>query len=247
MAVLNWVVVCDRVPASASAAARRQSVTQSADVDLASGGPLVVSSGMTGAVAALLLAVATAVLPLSGAELPKSDDDEVFDVEPPVLIPNRDRDSSTEENVSTAAKPTDPDRLQKELDRATKNAEGAERLYKTGVLAKAEVEQRQLRVIRLQSDLAAARLEALQEEMRLQEAQVAEGEIAKEELAKTQHSLAEAAQAADAAAAKRERAELEAAEINLRRQQKLAQFGIGRKSELVRAQEKLEELKGAKN
>jgi hypothetical protein len=191
-----------------------------------------------------VLVVATAATACFAAELPNSDDDESFDVEPPLLIPNQETNQSLRANN---AAPAGPERLQKELERATRNAEGADRLFKMGVLAKAEVEQRALRVVRLQSDLAAAQLASVQEEMRLQETRVAGGEISKEELEKTRRSLAEAVQAADAAAAKRERAELQAAEINLRRQQKLAELGIGRKGELARAQERLAELKAAKN
>jgi len=181
------------------------------------------------------------------AELPNSDDDESFDVEPPLLIPNQETNQSPRANNAAQAAPAGPERLQKELERATRNAEGADRLFKMGVLAKAEVEQRALRVVRLQSDLAAAQMASVQEEMRLQETRVAGGAISKEELEKTRRSLAEAVQAADAAAAKRERAELQAAEINLRRQQKLAALGIGRKGELARAEERLAELKAAKN
>src|SRR5437867_2960626 len=52
---------------------------------------------------------------------------------------------------------------------------------------------------------------------------------------------------AEVAAAKRERAELEAAEANLRRQQKLLKLGSADKSDVVRAQERLAELKAPKN
>ncbi|MEY2485090.1 MAG: hypothetical protein QOG67_3265 [Verrucomicrobiota bacterium] len=194
-----------------------------------------------------VLVVATMATACIAAELPSSDDDESFDVEPPLLIPNRETDQSPGTNNAGQPATAGPERLQKELERATRNADGADRLFKMGVLAKAEVEQRVLRVVRLQSDLAAAQLASVQEEMRLQEARAAGGEISKEEMEKTRRSLAEAVQAADAAAAKRERAELQAAEINLRRQQKLAALGIGRKGELARAQERLAELKAAKN
>ena len=186
---------------------------------------------------------------LFSAELPKSDDDETFDVEPPILIPNRDVNREKEGGVTaTASTPAkELERIQRDLDRATRNAAGAEHLYKIGVLAKAEVEQRMLRVVRLKSDLAAAQLAATQEELRAQEARATAGEISAEEKAEAERKLVQAVQAADGAAAKREKAELEAAEINLRRQQKLTSLGIGRKSELVRAEEKLAELKAAKN
>jgi hypothetical protein len=192
--------------------------------------------------------IATLASATFAAELPKSDEDETFDVEPPLLIPNRDPENEPQGVTATASTPAkDAERIKRELDRATRNAAGAERLFKIGVLAKAEVEQRMLRVVRLQSDLAAAQLATIQEETRAQEARAAANEVPPEERVQAERKLAQAVQAADSAAAKRERAELEAAEINLKRQQKLTALGIGRKSELVRAEEKLAELKATKN
>jgi len=46
---------------------------------------------------------------------------------------------------------------------------------------------------------------------------------------------------------KREHAEIEAAETNLRRQRKLLALGSARKSDVVRAEQKLAELKAPKN
>ena len=60
-------------------------------------------------------------------------------------------------------------------------------------------------------------------------------------------ALAQLTEVAQATAAKRERAELEAAEANLRRQQKLLKLGIGQKSDITHAEEKLAELKAQKN
>jgi multidrug resistance efflux pump len=60
-------------------------------------------------------------------------------------------------------------------------------------------------------------------------------------------ALAQLIEAAQVAAAKRERAELEAAEANLHRQQKLLKLGIGQKSDVTRAEEKLAELKVQNN
>jgi hypothetical protein len=140
----------------------------------------------------------------------------------------------------------DPDRLAKDLERAKKSAAGAERLFKIGALAKVEVEQRALRVVRLQSDLESARLARAKEEIAQQEQQLAAGEISKADLSQTEVALARAIEAAHAAAANRERAELDAAESNLHRQQKLLALGSGRKSEVNRAQQKLAELKAPK-
>jgi hypothetical protein len=184
---------------------------------------------------------------LAAQDLPKHDSDESFEIEPPLLIPNRSNEPLPD--VAAAGKSAsnlDPDRLEKDLERAKKSAAGAERLFKIGVLAKVEAEQRALRVVRLQSDLENARLARAKEGMVQQEQQLAAGEISKADLSQTEVALARAIEAAHAAAANRERAELEAAELNLRRQQKLLALGSGRKSEVNRAEQKLAELKASK-
>ena len=184
---------------------------------------------------------------LAAQDLPKHDPDDSFEVEPPLLIPNRSNEPLPD--PITAGQPVsnpDPDRLEKELERAKKNAAGAERLFKIGVLAKVEVEQRALRVVRLQSDLENARLAQAKQEIAQQEQRLAAGEISKADLSQAEVTLAQATEAAQAAAEKRERAELEAAELNLRRQQKLLALGSGRKSEVARAEQKLAELKAPK-
>jgi hypothetical protein len=148
---------------------------------------------------------------------------------------------------TTEAPDGDVAQLEKQLDRAKKNASGAERLYKIGVLAKVEVEQRALKVARLESDLANAQLARAKEEVAAQESQVAAGESTKDEREAAKAALAQLTEAAQMAAAKRERAELEAAKANVRRQQKLLALGSAQKSDVSRAEQKLAELKAPKN
>jgi hypothetical protein len=168
----------------------------------------------------------------------KSEEPDSFDVEPPIL----------KQNLSDEPLPNgDLARLEKQLERAKQNAAGAERLCKIGVLAKMEVEQRLLKVVRCESDLANARVARAKEELAEKESQLATGEITRDELESMKTALAQLTEAAQAATAKRERAELEAAEANLRRQQKLLKLGIGQKSDVTRAEEKLAELKAQKN
>jgi hypothetical protein len=168
----------------------------------------------------------------------KSEEPDSFDVEPPIL----------KQNLSDEPLPNgDLARLEKQLERAKQNAAGAERLYKIGVLAKMEVEQRLLKVIRYESDLANARVARAREELAEKESQLATGEITRDELESMKTALAQLTEAAQVATAKRERAELEAAEANLRRQQKLLKLGIGQRSDVTHAEEKLAELKGPKN
>lgn len=185
---------------------------------------------------------------LAAQELPKHDSDESFEIEPPLLIPNRSNEPLPDAAAAGKLAPNlDPERLEKDLERAKKSAAGAERLFRMGVLAKVEAEQRALRVVRLQSDLENARLARAKEEVAQQKQQLASGEISKVDLSQTEVALARAIEAAEAAAQKRERAEIEAAELNLHRQQKLLALGSGRKSEVNRAEQKLAELKAPKD
>src|SRR6266516_6201559 len=197
---------------------------------------------MTRIFALLVTVMAIAMAALAADESPGEQPDS-FDIEPPILKENL----SEEPLLSTAAPDGDVGRLEKQLERAKRNAAGAEHLWKIGVLAKVEVEQRLLKIVRCESDLANARLARAKEEVAAQESQVASGESPKNKLEGAKAVLAKLTEAAQIAGAKRERAELDAAEANLRRQQKLLQLGSAQKSDVNRAQEKLAELKSPKN
>ena len=189
----------------------------------------------------LPVALLALTVPVWAADQPagnKSDEPDSFDVEPPIL----------KQNLSDEPLPNgDMARLEKQLERAKQNAAGAERLYKIGVLARMEVEQRMLKVVRCESDLANARVARAKEELAEKESQLATGEITKDELESMKTTLAQLTESAQVATAKRERAELEAAEANLRRQQKLLKLGVGQKADVTHAEEKLAELKERKN
>ena len=174
-------------------------------------------------------------------ELPK--DPEPMDIEPPLLIqetPNRNIVSNTP--AAPGEKDLDPERIAVALEKAKKNAASGERLYKSGIIAKVDAENRALKVIRLEADLAGAKLELAKQNVEVQQARLEAGEISAEELETAKSFLAGATNEAEAAAAKKNQAELDAAELNLRRQQKLLAMGSGRKSEVSRAQEKLSAL-----
>lgn len=184
-----------------------------------------------------LLAVIAATATFAQNDGAKQEPDS-FDVEPPLLIPNRD-------DALLPGPDADLAKLEKDVDRAKRNATGAEHLYRIGVISRVEVEQRALRVVRLEADLANTRLEKAKEQAGAQSSVVVNGRAANDE--STKADLAQLTQAAQAAAAKRERAELEVAEANLQRQQKLLAVGSARKSDVARAQQKLAELKAQKN
>jgi multidrug resistance efflux pump len=200
---------------------------------------------MIRAVALPVTLLATAIITVAAdpSAKNKSNEPDAFDIEPPILKQNL----SAEPLPATGTPDAEVARLEKQLDRAKRNADGAERLYKIGVLAKVEVEQRLLKMVRTEADLANARVAQAKGKVAEEESRVASGENAKDELDAVKAMLAQLTEAAEVAVAKRERAELEAAEANVRRQQKLLKLGIGSESDVVGAQEKLAELKAQKN
>jgi hypothetical protein len=200
---------------------------------------------MTRVLALPVALFATAMLAMAADESQESkppDEPEAFDVEPPILKQNL----SDELSPAPGTPDAEVARLEKQLGRAKSNAAGAERFWKIGVLAKVEVEQRLLKVVRCESDLANARVASAKDQVAELQSRVASGENAKDELEAAKATLAQLTEAAQVATAKRERAELEAAETNLRRQQKLLKLGIAQKSDVIDAQEKLAQLKAQK-
>jgi len=186
--------------------------------------------------------VTSAVIALAADQSGNSEEPGEFDVEPPILKQN------LSDELAEAGPPDgDIARCEQRLERAKRNAAGAERLWKIGVLAKVEVEQRALKVIKCEAELASARVAQAKEGVAEQETRVASGETTKQELDVAKAALAQLVEAEQKAVAKRESAELESAETNLRRQQKLLKLGSGRKSDVTNAEEKLAELKAPKN
>jgi multidrug resistance efflux pump len=189
--------------------------------------------------------LATVMVALAAEQSPQNESEEPdsFDIEPPILKENL----SNESSPATTASDGDVARLEKQLERAKRNAASAERLCKIGVLSKMEVEQRFLKVVQCESGLANARLAGAKEEVTAQESQVATGESTRDELEAAKAALAQLTEAAQLAAQKRERTELDFAEANLRRQEKLLNLGSAHKADVTRAQEKLAELKAQKD
>lgn len=192
--------------------------------------------------AALLLGILAATL--FAQRSPNEPDS--FEIEPPLLIPNR-GDEPLPDGKVTAARDVDLAKLEKELERAKRNTAGLDRLLKIGALSKVEVEQRQLRIVHLEFDLANARLVAAKEKMLEKDTQLSAGQIAKTDVTPIENNLALAIQAAHTAAAHREQADIAAAEANVHRQEKLLALGSARKKDVERAQQKLTEVRSAKD
>ena len=197
---------------------------------------------MIRAIALPVTFLTSAMVALAADQSSKSDEPDVFDIEPPILKQNL----STEPPAATGTPDAGVARWEKQLERAKENAMGAERLCKIGVLSKVEVEQRALKVTRCEAELANARVAQAKDRLTEQESLVASGESTKQQLDVAKSALAQLIVAAETAVAKRESAELESAEANLRRQQKLLKLGSARKSDVTNAEEKIAELKAPK-
>ena len=197
---------------------------------------------MIRAIALPVMFLTSAMIALAADQSSNSDEPGEFDVEPPILKQNL-----SDELAEAGTPDGDVARCEKKLERAKRNAAGAERLWKIGVLAKVEVEQRALKMVKCETELASARVAQAKETVAQQESRVASGETTKQELEVAKTALAQLIEAEQKAVAKRESAELEFAEANLRRQQRLLKLGSAHKSDVTNAEEKLAELKVPKN
>ena len=184
----------------------------------------------------------SAMIALAADQSSNSNEPGEFDIEPPILKQNL-----SDELAEAGTPDGDVARCEKKLERAKRNAAGAERLWKIGVLAKVEVEQRTLKMVKCETEVASARVAQGKETVAQQESRVASGETTKQELEVAKTALAQLIEGEQKAVAKRETAELEFAEANLRRQQRLLKLGSAHKSDVTNAEEKLAELKGPKN
>ena len=185
-----------------------------------------------------LVCTATVLTALAAEDfpLPTRDAEEPGEIDPPMLITSRARDGSIPDLPGTLATAVTPDvaKLESDLIRAQKRAAGADRLFRAGIIAKVDAEQRALKVVQLEAALAQARLDAAK----------AKAETTGD--AETDAHVASAEHAARRATAEREQAELEAALRNLQRQQKLLALGSGRKADVSRAEAKVAELQAPK-
>ena len=197
---------------------------------------------MIRAMALPVMFLTSAMIALAADQSSNSDEPGEFDIEPPILKQNL-----SDELAEAGTPDGDVARCEKKLERAKRNAAGAERLWKIGVLAKVEVEQRALKAVKCETELASARVTQAKETVAAQETRVASGESSNQELEVAKTALAEVIEAEQKAVAKRETAEVEFAEANLRRQQRLLKLGSAHKSDVTNAEEKLAELKGPKN
>jgi hypothetical protein len=188
----------------------------------------------------LILAFAAA-LPAQ-EDLPK--DPEPMDIEPPLLIQETSNRNIVHSSPGTPDQKAlaDPDQIAAALEKAKKSAASGERLFKSGIIAKVEAENRALKVVRLEADLAEAKLELAKQNAAAEQARLEAGDISEPQVEAAKSDVVTAMKEAELAAAQKEKAELDAALLNLQRQKKLLAMGSGRKAEVNRAQEKVSAL-----
>lgn len=189
-------------------------------------------------VAALAAVVTLPLSSLSAQELPKGGDDS-FEVEPPLLIPPSEPGSGLN---ASRDEPADVGKLTRQLAQARESAASGKRLVKSGVLAQTEAEQRALRAIRLESELANAQVTAAQAQIAAQKARGAANPASGADLDAALEALTRASAAAQTAKENYRKAQLDAAALNLRRQRQLLALGSAHKSDVSRAEEKLDRL-----
>src|SRR5437660_1036262 len=141
---------------------------------------------------AIVFVFVSATSLLAQEDLPK-DPNEPLDIEPPLLIqeaPNR----NVVYTRPDAAQPVqgDPDQIAAALEKARKSAASGERLYKGGIIAKVDAENRVLKVIRLEADLAAAQFEAAKQTLAHEETRLESGEISEDQLEGARRAVAAA-------------------------------------------------------
>lgn len=182
---------------------------------------------------------------LAEEELPQ-DPSEPLDIEPPLLIQEIPTRGPVQSTPGIAAD-LDPERIEIALEKAKRSATGGERLFRSGVIAKLEAENRHLKVVRLEAELATARLEVATQNVASQQLRFDAAEIPESDLEIAKSTLVAATNEAASSTTRREKAELDAALLNLSRQKKLLALGSGRKSEVSRAEEKVAALRQQEN
>lgn len=189
----------------------------------------------------LVVGMATMQALAADDELPKRAPDDALDFEPTLML-NDLAGETTAKAASPSAPEAEVERLLGEVNRARTSAARAERLYKSGVLAKVDAEKRALKVVQLTSELEDARRRVATSELETQSKAFDNGHLSADDLRKAEAALAATTANAAAAAAAWQQAQLDAAILDVKRKRQLLAAGIGSKSMVKRAEEKLAAL-----
>jgi hypothetical protein len=134
--------------------------------------------------------------------------------------------------------------LQAVFVRAEQHAAGSEQLYKEGILAKVEVEQRMLGVVKARKDLADATLAVAAEQAEAVKKSFDSHGAGQAELDAANAALKAARDEDATATADWEKGQLDAAAIDLKRKRKLYAEGVGSRREVEMAEDRLALLSG---
>jgi hypothetical protein len=188
---------------------------------------------------AFAIVFALAAVAFAQEDLPKADPTDDLEIEPPLLI----KDGKPLVPLPSAdALANDPQQLEAALEKAKRVAKASERQFKAGIISQVQAEDRALKVVRLERDLANARLDAAKQEHADKQQQFDDSKIAQAEVRQAANAERAAAEAARVATENLHQAEVDAARANVERQKKLLALGSGHKGDVNRAMEKLSQL-----
>ncbi len=193
-------------------------------------------------VGALLTTLSAATVFALDEDLSAPNEGLPLEIDPPLLIQNRDREGSLPDGNLNAELLLDVEKIERDVSRAERNAGSAERLYKAGIISKAEAEERIFKVVRLQAKLGEARVQQAKRDLEQLKSESVAGVVASDDVEVAETLVNEAMQTAERATEELRRAETTAAARDVQRQQKLLALGSGRKGDLRRAQQKSTDL-----
>src|SRR5213593_1429762 len=126
---------------------------------------------LRGLAIAIVFALGAAVL--AQEELPKANPEENLEIDPPLLV--RDGKPLVPLPSPGESAANDPQQLTVALEKAKRVAAASERLWKAGIIAKVRAEDRSLKVVRLERDLANSRLAIAKQEQADKQQQLEDG------------------------------------------------------------------------
>src|SRR5947207_12022572 len=98
-------------------------------------------------VVALLVTISSVAV---AGNISSNPDPGSFDIEPPLLVPNRDTERSSSSKSSVDSAPNlDPAKLEKQFERAKRNVAGLDRLLKIGPHSNLELWSRRIRFVQM--------------------------------------------------------------------------------------------------
>jgi hypothetical protein len=176
---------------------------------------------------------------LQAQDLPKQGSGNGLDFEPNLML---------EPPLPTPAPSSPADevkQLQAQLLIAQQRAAASEGLYKEGILAKVEVEERAIRVLQIEEELAAAQAALAAESAIAVKKSFDAHQATQASLDAANAALKAAQENAKTAAARFAKAELDEAILDLQRKRKLYAEGVATKTELELAEDRVALLSGS--